>query len=47
MLSGMQAFIAAVVEPLFVEMGLGYVIAGLAVFVVGWQAFMWLIGRRS
>lgn len=41
------SFLSAVVAPLFDSMGLGAVIAGLAVFIVGWSVFVIVIGRKD
>lgn len=45
--SGVTSFFASVVQPLFQQTGLGPIIAGLAVFIVGWAVFMAVIGKKE
>jgi len=45
--SGVGAFLGAVVQPLFNQFGLGPIIAGLAVFVVGWTVFITVVGKKE
>lgn len=42
-----SSFLLSVVRPLFDGVGLGFVIAGLMVFVVSWAVFMAVIGRKE
>jgi len=42
-----MSFLSSVVQPLFQQAGLGPIIAGLAVFIVGWAVFMTVVGKKD